>query len=116
MEKVEKKVQVPNEKYQYLVVLVGNYNENGISFLNSNLKQLLFLHYYVCTVSLQSICFGIACGWSSPNIPLLKSDETPLSSGKITMDEGIIVFKQIYIMVIKSLIIIILKLLGLHHY
>ncbi|XP_031622894.1 facilitated trehalose transporter Tret1-like isoform X2 [Contarinia nasturtii] len=32
--------------------------------------------------------YGVVCGWSSPNIVLLTSDESPLSSGKITMNEA----------------------------
>ncbi|XP_055298714.1 facilitated trehalose transporter Tret1-like [Sitodiplosis mosellana] len=32
--------------------------------------------------------YGVTCGWASPSIVLLTSDETPLPSGKITMDEA----------------------------
>ncbi|XP_031623073.1 facilitated trehalose transporter Tret1-like [Contarinia nasturtii] len=39
-------------------------------------------------VNMMSIVHGIQCGWSSPNIVLLTSDETPLPSGKITMEEA----------------------------
>lgn len=34
------------------------------------------------------IGYGITCGWPSPSIQLLTSDETPLPSGKITIEEG----------------------------
>lgn len=31
---------------------------------------------------------GLNMGWAGPNIPLLISNETPLPSGKISMDEA----------------------------
>lgn len=34
------------------------------------------------------IGYGITCGWSSPSIILLTSDDTPLPSGKVSMDEA----------------------------
>lgn len=40
------------------------------------------------TVNLLMVGYGITCGWPSPSIILLKSDETPLPSGPITLDEG----------------------------
>lgn len=40
---------------------------------------------------------GIAGGWSSPNIILLMSDETPLPSGKITMHEASNVVSYVYV-------------------
>lgn len=39
-------------------------------------------------MNLLALSFGFACGWASPNISLLKSEQSPLPSGKITMDEG----------------------------
>ncbi|XP_031619027.1 facilitated trehalose transporter Tret1-like [Contarinia nasturtii] len=38
-------------------------------------------------VNLLSIASGVTGGWSSPNIILLMSDETPLPSGRITMEQ-----------------------------
>lgn len=32
--------------------------------------------------------YGVVCGWSSPNIILLTSDESPLPTGKIEMDQA----------------------------
>lgn len=32
--------------------------------------------------------YGITCGWASPNIELLTSEDTPLPSGKITIDQA----------------------------
>ncbi|XP_055302942.1 facilitated trehalose transporter Tret1-like [Sitodiplosis mosellana] len=39
-------------------------------------------------VNLLSVGYGVTCGWASPNIILLTTNETPLPSGKITMDEA----------------------------
>lgn len=32
--------------------------------------------------------YGVTCGWTSPLIPVLTSDESPLPSGKITMEQA----------------------------
>lgn len=37
------------------------------------------------------IGFGITAGWASPNINLLTSDNSPLATGKITMEEASLV-------------------------
>lgn len=42
----------------------------------------------VQTVNLITISFGMTEGWPSPSIFLLTSDQSPLPSGKITMEEG----------------------------
>lgn len=39
-------------------------------------------------MNLLTLSYGITCGWPSPNILILTSDETPLPSGKITIDEA----------------------------
>lgn len=39
-------------------------------------------------MNLLSLCYGITCGWPSPNLLLLLSDETPLPTGKISMDDA----------------------------
>lgn len=39
-------------------------------------------------VNLLTVGFGVLEGWTSPSIALLTSNETPLASGKITMDEA----------------------------
>jgi MFS family permease len=36
---------------------------------------------------LTAFIFGIYIGFTGPNLELFKSDETPLTSGKITIDE-----------------------------
>lgn len=49
---------------------------------------MLLISFKICLVNLLSISYGITCGWSSPNIDLLLSNESPLPSGKITKDES----------------------------
>ncbi|XP_031619245.1 facilitated trehalose transporter Tret1-like [Contarinia nasturtii] len=44
--------------------------------------------YFARDMNLLTIGYGCTCGWTSPSIILLTSDETPLVSGKITMDEA----------------------------
>lgn len=45
--------------------------------------------YIVCSiVSLLGTVYGIVVGWSSPSILLLTSDQSPLSSGKITLEQA----------------------------
>lgn len=39
-------------------------------------------------VNLLMMCHGISGGWSSPNIGLLTSDESPLPTGKISISEA----------------------------
>lgn len=39
-------------------------------------------------MSFLTVGCGVTGGWPSPNILVLMSDETPLASGKITMDEA----------------------------
>lgn len=39
-------------------------------------------------MNLLSIGYGVNAGWTSASVILLKSDETPLPTGKITMDEA----------------------------
>lgn len=39
-------------------------------------------------VSLQAGQYGIAGGWASPNLLLLKSDKSPLPTGKISVEEA----------------------------
>lgn len=39
-------------------------------------------------VNLLPLGYGVTCGWSSPNVILLTSNETPLPSGPITMEQA----------------------------
>lgn len=48
----------------------------------------MFLITIKRTVSMITTGFGLNNGWAGPNIPLLVSNETPLPSGKISMDEA----------------------------
>lgn len=48
-----------------------------------------FQYFAACVTNLlMMVTFGCACGWPSPSIFLLLSDETPLPSGKITFEEA----------------------------
>lgn len=40
------------------------------------------------TVNLLTICEGMGLGWAGPSINLLTSDESPLPSGQLTMEEA----------------------------
>lgn len=40
------------------------------------------------TVNVLSMVYGIGFGWASPNVVLLLSDESPLPSGKLNMEEA----------------------------
>lgn len=39
-------------------------------------------------MNLLTICEGVGVGWASPSINLLTSNDSPLSSGKISMEEA----------------------------
>lgn len=45
---------------------------------------------YVATfcLNLLSISYGICCGWTSPSLPLLQSQDSPLPGGPITSEEA----------------------------
>ncbi|XP_055308413.1 facilitated trehalose transporter Tret1-like [Sitodiplosis mosellana] len=47
-----------------------------------------YQYFAALVVNIFLMCYGVTCGWASPSIILLMSDETPLPSGKITMDEA----------------------------
>lgn len=46
------------------------------------------LPFILQTVNFLTIGCGVTGGWPSPNILILTSDDTPLASGKITMEQG----------------------------
>lgn len=47
-----------------------------------------FSRCYFVTVFLLNIAYGVMTGWSSPSIIILTSDQSPLPSGRMTMDEA----------------------------
>lgn len=57
------------------------------SFEKKNLNKV-FAIFDIRIVNLLFIGYGVTAGWSSPNIRLLTSDESPLASGSITMEEA----------------------------
>lgn len=49
--------------------------------------QLLFIS--ICrAVSVFTMAYGLSYGWASPSIMILTSEESPLPSGKITMEQS----------------------------
>lgn len=38
-------------------------------------------------MNIASIVYGIVCGWPSPNIPILSSQDTPLPTGPLSHEE-----------------------------
>lgn len=68
---------------QYFATLVGKSHSLPIKTQQLSEFDLLF-----CIVSLTGFLYGIMCGWSSPAIFLLTSDKSPLSTGKITVDQA----------------------------
>lgn len=43
---------------------------------------------YFQTVNMLTIGYGVSIGWSSPNVVLLTSSDSPLPSGQISMEEA----------------------------
>lgn len=86
MKKDDKIVQESSVKYQFLAAAVGNY----LRKIQANFKQsklsVFICPMHKCLVNLQMISYGVACGWSSPSLLILVSDETPLPTGKISME------------------------------
>lgn len=52
-----------------------------------NVISLIFYVSFIFSVNLTAFIFGAVIGFTGPNLELFKSDETPLTSGKITLDE-----------------------------
>ncbi|XP_031622892.1 facilitated trehalose transporter Tret1-like [Contarinia nasturtii] len=52
---------------------------------SANVKCQYFAAF---VVNMLSAGYGVTAGWASPSLILLTSDETPLQSGQITMDEA----------------------------
>lgn len=78
-------------KHQYITVFVGK------SVINTKFNQNCachnhFVHFFCCyykqTVDLLMVGYGITCGWASPGLELLTSNDTPLPSGKISLEEA----------------------------
>lgn len=53
------------------------YSKNNCSFL-----------FGINLVNLLTTGYGVACGWTNPTLPLLMSDDSPLPTGKIVMEEA----------------------------
>ncbi|XP_053692017.1 facilitated trehalose transporter Tret1-like [Sabethes cyaneus] len=53
-------------------------------FTRSTLSQVLS----ACVINIINFAHGTALGWVSPFLPLLQSDESPLDTGPVTVDQG----------------------------
>ncbi|KAL9706870.1 hypothetical protein quinque_010388 [Culex quinquefasciatus] len=42
----------------------------------------------ICTVHLVTVGYGVTVGWTAPIIPLLRSEDTPLPAGPITVEQA----------------------------
>lgn len=69
-------------KHQYLSAMIGNGKKNILFDLKYPIHSLFFV------VNLQSIGIGLQEGWPSPAVLLLTSEESPLRSGQISMEEA----------------------------
>lgn len=49
---------------------------------------LLAQYYSVICANLLCFTYGLAVGWPSASLPLLKSDETPLAAGPLSLFEA----------------------------
>ena len=54
-----------------------------VNVISSN----FFYVSFIFLVNLTAFIFGVVIGFTGPNLELFKSDKTPLTSGKITLDE-----------------------------
>lgn len=79
-----KAVHGSSVKYQFFAAIVGEYKIKCKWHSNLDSSNCFFLNI----VDLLLVTYGTACGWPSPNIILLTSDDTPLPSGKISIDEA----------------------------
>lgn len=81
---VIKNVQEPSVKNQYLATAAGKLLEYFFfkkwnTFCSSENEFL---------VNLLMLCYGVTSGFSSPAIIFLTSDDSPLPTGKITMEQA----------------------------
>lgn len=58
---------------------------NAETLTKTSVKRQFFA---VICLDLLAFSYGATCGWSSPSIPLLKSEETPLDTGPISIEEA----------------------------
>jgi hypothetical protein len=70
-------------KSEFLQLTPEDTNDGGME--KASVKRQYFA---VICLDLLAFSYGATCGWPSASIPILKSDDTPLSSGPITMSEA----------------------------
>lgn len=76
------KLNLRQLKYQYLAVICGQ-----IELVIYNFIQLNWL---TITVNLVTFCQGFSLGWVTPTLQILQSENSPLESGPITLEETIL--------------------------
>lgn len=63
------------------------FSNDSVNFASFCLLHLGIPIYYL-SVNLLSISYGITLGWPSPVLLLITSDESPLPSGKVTLESA----------------------------
>lgn len=76
---LKKKVKFHQVKYQYLTVFGG-------AFKFRNIFKFIF-QAEILLANLISFCYGLAVGWLSSAVPILKSQKTTLQSGPLTLEQ-----------------------------
>lgn len=71
--------------YQYFAAITGNARRHHNGFKSFFIED--FFHFFK-PVNVLTICEGIGIGWPCPTINLLMSNDSPLPTGKIDMDEA----------------------------
>lgn len=74
-------VKFSQVKFQYVAVFGGLIESKILLRCLLQLKTLSFI------VNIISFCHGFAVGWLSPATPILKSKDTPLLSGPLTLEQ-----------------------------
>lgn len=69
-------------KNQYLAALCSNFSIYSV--VNGEFAHIL----YGFSVNLTTVSYGMAIGWSSPSLPILLSDDSPLETGPISPNEA----------------------------
>ncbi len=74
----------PNPKSRYSIFHVKQAQQSQKMTIEASSRNQFFATF---CVNLLTISFGVAIGWVAPALLLLSSDETPLASGKLGVDE-----------------------------
>lgn len=75
--------KMPIEKSEF--ARLATTSDGAVSFKRRSVRRQ---YYATLTMNLLAYSYGASCGWTSASVPLLMSDETPLYSGPITLDDA----------------------------